>query len=198
MRYSILVRRQPHYTRYLFSSSLVLFPFQKDQTCAIESEEQKITEPFAAECAKEVTGVGERSTARGLMGLMTETGLQEDISTRDANSARHGLSLERIDSIGPTAICESRIDRIRPSAICESTIVRRDSETVPSHVQPLATPVIRRRKPCYGWISDDDKDEEEDTKAGLVVREKAGTKQCMDMFDLGKGGKRKARWDVKP
>ena len=52
----------------------MLFPFQKDQTCAIESEEQKITEPFAAECAKEVTGVGERSTARGLMGLMTETG----------------------------------------------------------------------------------------------------------------------------
>ncbi|RWR78752.1 ubiquitin-binding WIYLD domain-containing protein [Cinnamomum micranthum f. kanehirae] len=193
----------------------------KDETCAIESEEQKITEPFAAEHAKEVTRVGETSTAHGVMGLLTETGLQEDISTRDDDSAGHGLRLEwtdhhvlkpkkkflsglqedistrDADSAGHGLRLE-RINRIRPTAICESTQVRRNSEIVPSHVQPLATPVVRRRKPCYGWISDDDEDEEEDAKTGLVVREKAGTKQCMDMFDLGKGGKRKARWDVKP
>lgn len=52
----------------------MLFPFQKDETCAIESEEQKITEPFAAEHTKEVTRVGETSTAHGVMGLLTETG----------------------------------------------------------------------------------------------------------------------------
>lgn len=66
-------------------------------------------------------------------------------------------------------------------------------------MQPLTTPVIRRRKPCYGWISDDDDDiEEDDTSTGLVVFPKAETMPTVNMVDLGGGRKRKPRWDVKP
>lgn len=123
----------------LFSSSLVLFPFQNDT-----SREQEIMEPLALECSNEVAGAGEKSMVPEVKGLITKT-LEDACCCRDALCAQHGIKLEQIDRI------------IRSTAVSESKRVKRESET----------PIISMsRKHCYGWINDgDEHDVVKDTRS---------------------------------
>ncbi|XP_077238727.1 uncharacterized protein LOC143879919 isoform X2 [Tasmannia lanceolata] len=127
--------------------------------------------------ATTITYPGTTSTDPGTMGHITETG--EKVDWKDISCTTERLA---IASTG-----EDEMGRL---------IDPREIDSDSRDIQPVRTPQIQRRKPCYGWISDDDADYEEDAQSGSVVPRQTEIVLCIS--ESRRERKRKIRWDVKP
>ncbi|XP_058109191.1 uncharacterized protein LOC131252593 isoform X2 [Magnolia sinica] len=78
---------------------------------------------------------------------------------------------------------------------CDKKSLGNDDEAGLSCSKHIRSPSCPRRKPCYGWISDNES-EEEDAPIENEFPQEPRIIQCMG--DLGQGRKRRSRWDVTP